>query len=146
MLIIQTAYELKKRSEVQNIFFHCKYDKCNSKEIFNQMSELVDDYYDMAPIRNILGYETKTTGKGNTTSSYQKTTGKESTTSSYRQTTGKENTTSSFHQTTAKPSSTATMTDINSTTMKNSGLQIYCSNTVMHGALIVFIFETISFL
>jgi hypothetical protein len=112
MFVIQTTYELKKRSEVQNIFFRCKYDKCNSEEIFHQVSELVDNYYDLEPIRNLLVDTTKPLEEENTTSSYQ--------------------------QTTEKQSSTAIM--------KSSGLQIYCSNTVMYGALIVFIFDIFSFL
>ena len=90
---------------MQNIFFVCQYDQCNSEQIFREVTELVDEYYDLSPIRNVLA----NIKNENTTVSKQSST-------------------------------TIVMTMIN-TTMKNNGLQLYCSNTVIYGVLIIFIFH-----
>jgi hypothetical protein len=54
---IRTIIDTLTHNEKQWIAFEYGCDECNLREIFPQIQECVDQYYDLSPMRKILGYD-----------------------------------------------------------------------------------------
>ena len=57
-LMIETKTDISMSEEKQTITFACDYNLCNSNQTVSQIQHLVDNYYDISPLRQVLANRT----------------------------------------------------------------------------------------